>query len=138
VKDNRIRLHINRINIDSEGILVKKADSKFLNRKETHSTNIKNLIKFSKFSKTTVEDKKSIIEINNSNNRSDIKNLILEATPIEINISNTEEKCKINNCESKINLIPTNKSSRVYGNSQPITEFKFSKKKCKSDYLDNN
>jgi len=131
-KDNSIRIDLNSINLNSKEYL-KKNYPKNLNGGET-KTIMKNLIKFSGNSK---EEKKSDIEFN-INDRSDIKNLILNSTPIEINMSNTLEKYKLNNCDSKINFLSKFKSSRIKGNSkEPSEEFVLSNQESKSqDFLD--
>lgn len=116
---------------------MKKGNSRYLNRGETHSYT-KNFLKLSKFSRNTEEGKKSMIDLHIANNKSEIKNLILESTPIEINISNTLEKNKINNCDSHINLISKFKTSRIKSNSEQNNEFVLRNQKSKSDYLDKN
>jgi hypothetical protein len=135
-KDNSIRIDLNSINFYSKKYLLKKNNSKNLNGGETKSI-MKNLIKFNKFGGNSKEGKKSDLELNNINNRSDIKNLILDSTPIEINMSNTLEKYKLNNCNSKINFLSKFKSCRIKGNSKDSSEeFVLSNQQSKSkDFL---
>lgn len=137
LKHNTIKLNLNNLNYELNVSLVKKADSNHLNRGETFSVS-KNLIKLSKFSRNTQEEKKSTNDLNNANNKSEIKNLILDSSPIEINISNTVEKYKLNNCDSNINLISKFKTCRVKRNSEQVSEFVLSNQKSKSDFLDNH
>jgi len=127
---------MNNIIFDSNGNIVERLSGKYTNRLIRSLS--KQFVNLSKFKKE-LPVKKSDFDIDNFNNKSEIKHLILDGNPIEVNITNLQEKIRsFNNYDSNITLIPKYKTYRIQRNSDCINELELSNQKSKSEFLDNN
>ncbi len=118
-----IKLDLDDIKFDSSGNIIENKNRKFANK--LIRTSSKEFVKLSKFKKE-ISIKKTDYDTENNNNKSEIKNLILEGNLMQINILNElhiQDKMRImNKYEIDNSLIPKYQTFRDKKNSNHLKD----------------